>query len=222
MGPYERDCPEPILDLLTPTDHEHARRWRDDCRANAAARRARRAKNQARAPGRRSSSTNRSPSPMAGASIGWRSSPTRAAIARCSSAPPARAISIAFPTSRAGPTGLSIVRRDERAVAPSGIKGSGARRRALFLWEIIERQRTAGKGLSRSGRERAPSQLGPFPLSRGFLHGHVRFFDRLRGRACRHARFARRAGGPHRRGCVSPTITSPSAGPSTRRRCAPP
>ena len=40
MGPYERDCPEPILDLLTPTDHEYARRWRADCRANAAARRA--------------------------------------------------------------------------------------------------------------------------------------------------------------------------------------
>ncbi len=32
------------LDLLTPTDHEHAHRWRADCRANAAARRARRAK----------------------------------------------------------------------------------------------------------------------------------------------------------------------------------
>jgi hypothetical protein len=44
MGPCERDCPEPILDLLTPTDHEYARRWRADCRANAAARRARRAK----------------------------------------------------------------------------------------------------------------------------------------------------------------------------------
>src|SRR5271166_5967256 len=44
MGPYERDYPEPILDLLTPTGHEHARRWRDDCRANAATRRARRAK----------------------------------------------------------------------------------------------------------------------------------------------------------------------------------
>ena len=49
MGPYERDCPEPILDLLTPTDHEHARRWRADCRANAAARRARRAKPSPRA-----------------------------------------------------------------------------------------------------------------------------------------------------------------------------
>ena len=49
MGPYERDCPEPILDLLTPTDHEHALRWRADCRANAAARRARRAKPSPRA-----------------------------------------------------------------------------------------------------------------------------------------------------------------------------
>ena len=35
MGPCERDCPEPILDLLTPTDREHTQRWRDDCRANA-------------------------------------------------------------------------------------------------------------------------------------------------------------------------------------------
>ena len=49
MGPYERDCPEPILDLLTPTDHEHALRWRADCRANAADRRARRAKPSPRA-----------------------------------------------------------------------------------------------------------------------------------------------------------------------------
>jgi hypothetical protein len=52
MGPYERDCPEPILDLLTPTDHEHARRWRDDCRANAAARRGR-----AKKPGPRAGQT---------------------------------------------------------------------------------------------------------------------------------------------------------------------
>ena len=49
MGPYERDCPEPILDLLTPTDHEHALRWRADCRANAVARRAKRAKPSPRA-----------------------------------------------------------------------------------------------------------------------------------------------------------------------------
>lgn len=44
MGPCERDCPEAILDLLTPTNREHAQRWRDDCRANAAARRERQAK----------------------------------------------------------------------------------------------------------------------------------------------------------------------------------
>jgi hypothetical protein len=49
MGPYERDCPKAILDLLTPTNHEHAQRWRDDCRANAAARRARHAKPTPRA-----------------------------------------------------------------------------------------------------------------------------------------------------------------------------
>lgn len=36
MGPSERNCPEAILDLLTPTDHEFARRWRAACRANVA------------------------------------------------------------------------------------------------------------------------------------------------------------------------------------------
>lgn len=40
MGPYESDCPEAILDLLTPTDNAYAREWRQRCRANAAARRA--------------------------------------------------------------------------------------------------------------------------------------------------------------------------------------
>ncbi|MCU4162210.1 hypothetical protein AiwAL_19375 [Acidiphilium sp. AL] len=49
MGPHERHCPEPILDLLTPTDSEYARQWRADCRANAAARRARQAKPAPRA-----------------------------------------------------------------------------------------------------------------------------------------------------------------------------
>ena len=44
MGPCERDCPERILDLLTPTDAQYALRWRADCRANAAARCTRRAK----------------------------------------------------------------------------------------------------------------------------------------------------------------------------------
>jgi hypothetical protein len=36
MGPYECRCPEPILDLLTPTDREHARQWRARCRENVA------------------------------------------------------------------------------------------------------------------------------------------------------------------------------------------
>lgn len=40
MGPCECDCPEAILDLLTPTDAEYARKWRAACRAQAAARRA--------------------------------------------------------------------------------------------------------------------------------------------------------------------------------------
>jgi hypothetical protein len=40
MGPYECDCPEPILDLLTPTDNRHALQWRARCRESAAARRA--------------------------------------------------------------------------------------------------------------------------------------------------------------------------------------
>jgi hypothetical protein len=41
MGPYECDCPESILDLLTPTDRQYARQWRARCRENAAVRRAR-------------------------------------------------------------------------------------------------------------------------------------------------------------------------------------
>lgn len=40
MGPCERDCPEAILDLLTPPHNEYARQWRMDCRTRAAARRA--------------------------------------------------------------------------------------------------------------------------------------------------------------------------------------
>ena len=49
MGPYECDCPEPILDLLTPTDREYAVQWRARCRENTAARRARAAKPSPRA-----------------------------------------------------------------------------------------------------------------------------------------------------------------------------
>lgn len=44
MGPCEAECPEAILDLLTPTDRPHALAWRARCRENAAARRARAAK----------------------------------------------------------------------------------------------------------------------------------------------------------------------------------
>ena len=44
MGPHECDCPETILDLLTPTDRPYAQQWRARCRAAAAARRARAAK----------------------------------------------------------------------------------------------------------------------------------------------------------------------------------
>ena len=31
MGPYQYDCPKSILDLLTPTDNEHAIEWRRRC-----------------------------------------------------------------------------------------------------------------------------------------------------------------------------------------------
>lgn len=40
MGPCESECPERILDLLTPTDNQYAIEWRARCRQNAAARRA--------------------------------------------------------------------------------------------------------------------------------------------------------------------------------------
>ncbi len=39
MGPVESDCPEAILDLLTPTTRPYAIAWRARCRANAAPRR---------------------------------------------------------------------------------------------------------------------------------------------------------------------------------------
>lgn len=38
MGPCEDDCPGTILDLLSPTDNEHAREWRQRCRARLARR----------------------------------------------------------------------------------------------------------------------------------------------------------------------------------------
>lgn len=34
MGPCERECPQNILDLLTPTDHQWAQEWRIDCLEN--------------------------------------------------------------------------------------------------------------------------------------------------------------------------------------------
>ena len=40
VGPNESDCPEAILDLLTPTKYPYALAWRTRCRQNAAARRA--------------------------------------------------------------------------------------------------------------------------------------------------------------------------------------
>ena len=48
-GPCECDCPVPILDLLTPTDHAYAQEWRARCRDNAAASRARSSKPTPRA-----------------------------------------------------------------------------------------------------------------------------------------------------------------------------
>lgn len=39
MGPHEADCPQRILDLLTPTDRPYAIEWRARCRANLALRR---------------------------------------------------------------------------------------------------------------------------------------------------------------------------------------
>jgi len=40
MGPCDTDCPERILDLLTPTDSEYAVEWRAACRRAIALRRA--------------------------------------------------------------------------------------------------------------------------------------------------------------------------------------
>lgn len=40
VGPNESDCPEAILDLLTPTEYPYAQAWRARCRENLAGRRA--------------------------------------------------------------------------------------------------------------------------------------------------------------------------------------
>ena len=40
VGPCECDCPQSILDLLTPTDVEYAKEWRANCRKNIKERRA--------------------------------------------------------------------------------------------------------------------------------------------------------------------------------------
>jgi hypothetical protein len=97
MGPCEAECPEAILDLLTPTDRPYALAWRARSRENAAAKQARAAK-PGPSPVRRSCSTGRSPSKMAAASIDSRSSRTRAAAGRCSSAIRKKACSTAFRT----------------------------------------------------------------------------------------------------------------------------
>ncbi len=39
MGPFESECPERILNLLTPTEHEYALKWRRRCRENIARKR---------------------------------------------------------------------------------------------------------------------------------------------------------------------------------------
>ncbi len=44
MAPCESDCPQTILDLLTPADSAYATEWRARCRANAARRKAQSAK----------------------------------------------------------------------------------------------------------------------------------------------------------------------------------
>jgi hypothetical protein len=44
VGPYESDCPEDILDLLTDTDRDYALQWRARCRARIAQRKSRAAR----------------------------------------------------------------------------------------------------------------------------------------------------------------------------------
>lgn len=41
MGPYQCDCPERILKLLTPTEHEWAKKWREKCWERIRARKSR-------------------------------------------------------------------------------------------------------------------------------------------------------------------------------------
>lgn len=41
MGPYQTNCPERILKLLTPTEHEYAVKWREACWAKIEAKKAR-------------------------------------------------------------------------------------------------------------------------------------------------------------------------------------
>lgn len=45
-GPYESDCPDTILKLLTPTDNKYALEWRERCRENNAKRLAKLTPNQ--------------------------------------------------------------------------------------------------------------------------------------------------------------------------------
>src|SRR5208282_4286603 len=115
---------------------------------------ARRPPKRAHARDRRSSSTNRSRSPMAEASSGWRSSPIHTAIAPCSFVRPVPASYTGFPTSRAGPTGLSIP-RCERSFFSAISKGP-ALSAGPFSSGPSRDGEDAGTGLSRWGRERAP------------------------------------------------------------------
>jgi hypothetical protein len=107
VGPNESDCPEAILDLLTPTEYPYAQAWRTRCRENAAARRALSSKPR-RVPARRSYSTSRSRSQMAAASIALRCSPIHAVIVPCRSVPPTPADFTASRTSRNGLIGWSV------------------------------------------------------------------------------------------------------------------
>lgn len=144
MGPYECDCPEPILDLLTPTDAQHALQWRARCRENTAARRAKAAK----------------PSPRAGQVIVFdeplcfadgrsferlevianpRSHRTVLFRARLQQPPSHSQHQEPNLPARRSAAGMNL------RFLPADIKGSGAPRRTLFFFDVI-------RGRGRSGR----------------------------------------------------------------------
>lgn len=99
VGPNEADCPEPILDLLTPTAYPYASAWRARCRENLATRRTLAAK-----PSPRPGQTIVFDQPLSFSngcsSIASKWSPIRAAIARSCFARQTPAGSTASPTSR--------------------------------------------------------------------------------------------------------------------------